>query len=93
MNPRLRNNESHNTTKKMSPSNKKSRPLLLERASQKLLEEDHKDVPVHFKSYSIQGQDIFCEKSKHIVDTYDDGIYEETAKVKEVNLALCQWTS
>ena len=50
-------------------------------------EEDHKDVSVHFKSYSIQDRDIFCEKAKRIADTYDDGVYEGLAKVKEVNLA------
>ena len=60
----------------------------MERASKKLLEEeDHKDVPGHFKSYSIQDRDIFCEKAKHIADTYDDGVYEGPTKVKEVNLA------
>ena len=50
-------------------------------------EEDHKDVPGHFKSYTIQDRDIFCEKAKRIADTYDDGVYEGPAKVKEVNLA------
>ena len=48
-------------------------------------EDDHKDVPGHFKSYTIQDRDIFCEKVKWIVDTYDDGVYEGPAKVKEVN--------
>ena len=52
-----------------------------------LKEEDHKDVPGHVKSYYIQDWDIFCEKAKQIVDTYDDGIYEGPTKVKEVNLA------
>ena len=67
---------------------KKSRPSLLERASRKLLEEeDHKDVSGHFKSYIVQDRDIFCEKAKCIADTYDDGVYEGRAKVKEVNLA------
>lgn len=45
-----------------------------------------KDVPKHFKSYSIQDRDIFCEKATRIVDTYDDGVYERPMKVKEVNL-------
>ena len=45
-----------------------------------------KDVPRHFKSYSIQDRDISCEKAKRIADTYDDGVYEGPAKVKEVNL-------
>ena len=52
-----------------------------------LEEEDHKDVPGHFKSYTIQNRDIFCEKAKRIADTCDDGVYEGPAKVKEVNLA------
>ena len=51
-----------------------------------LEEEDHKDVPGHFKSYTIQNRDIFCEKAKRIADTYDDGVYEGPTKVKEVNL-------
>ena len=51
-----------------------------------LKEEDQKDVPIHFKSYSIQERDIFCEKAKRIVDTYDDGVYGGPTKVKEVNL-------
>ena len=52
-----------------------------------LEEEDHKDVPGHFKSYTILDRDIFCEKAKRIADRYDDGVYEGPAKVKEVNLA------
>ena len=44
-----------------------------------LEEEDHKDVPRHFKFHTIQDRDIFCEKAKHI---------EGPAKVKEVNLGL-----
>ena len=44
------------------------------------------DVPIHFKSYSIQDHDIFCEGAKRILDTYGDGVYEGPAKVKEVNL-------
>ena len=44
------------------------------------------DVPVHFKSYSIQDRDIFCEKAKRIADTYDDGVYEGPTNFKEVNL-------
>ena len=38
-------------------------------------------------SHTIQDRDIFCEKAKRIADTYDDGVYEGPAKVKEVNLA------
>ena len=72
----------------MSLSNKKTRLSLLDQTSNKSLEEeDHKDVPVHFKSYSIQDRDIFCEKAKQIAYTYDDGVYEGASKVKEVNLA------
>ena len=72
----------------MSSSNKEPRPFLLDWTSVKLLEEeDHKDVPRHFKSYTIQDRDISCEKAKHITDTYDDGVYEGPTKVKEVNLA------
>ena len=74
-------------TKKILSSNKQSRPSLLDRASVKSLEEeDHKDVSRHFKSYIIQDRDIFCEKAKRIADTYDDGVYEGPAKVKEVIL-------
>ena len=51
-----------------------------------LEEEDHKDVSGHFKSYTIQDRDIFCEKVKQIADTYDGEVYEGAAKVKEVNL-------
>ena len=66
------------------PNDKKSRPSLLERASKKLLEEeDHKDVPGHFKSYTIQDRDIFCEKAKRIADTYDDGVYEGPPKSRK----------
>ena len=67
---------------------KKSRPSLLEWASRKLLEEDdYKDVPRHFKAYTIQDWEIFCEKAKRIVDTYDDEVYKGLAKVKKINLA------
>ena len=52
-----------------------------------LEEEDHNDVLRHFKSYTIQDRDIFCEKTKRIANTYDDGVYEGPTKVKEVNLA------
>ena len=49
-------------------------------------DEDLKNVVLYFKSYSIQDMDIFCEKAKRIVDTYDDGVYEGSLKVKELNL-------
>ena len=67
---------------------KNSQPSLPDKGLDKLLEEKNlKDVHVHFKSYSIQDRGIFCEKAKRIADTYDDGVYEGPAKVKEVNCA------
>ena len=67
---------------------KKSRPSSPDTCSNKSLEEENlKDIPIHFKSYFIQDWDIFYEKAKRIADTYDDGVYEGPAKVKEVNLA------
>ena len=56
---------------------KKFRLSLLDKGSQKSLEEVNlKDVPRHFKSYSIQDRDIFYEKAKRIANTYDDGVYK-----------------
>ena len=35
----------------------------------------------------LSNRDIFCEKVRHIADTYDDGVYKGPVNVKEVNLA------
>ena len=48
--------------------------------------DDLRNVPSHFKSYSIQDMDIFWKKAKRIMDTYNYGVFEEPTKVKEVNL-------
>ena len=50
-------------------------------------DEDMRNVPPHFKSYTIQDRHTFCEKTKRIADIYDDGVYEGPTKVKEVNIA------
>lgn len=73
----------------MTPTHsKKSQPSSPDKGSNKSSKEENlKDVPIHFKSYSIQDRDIFYEKAKRIVDTYDDGVYKGPVKVKEVNLA------
>ena len=46
-----------------------------------------RNVPPHFKSYNIQDRYIFYEKAKRITDIYDDGVYEGSKKIKEVNIA------
>ena len=90
--PQEQGEASPKPARKNTPSNdKKSRPSLLERASKKLLEEDdHKDVSGHFKTYTMQDRDIFCEKAKRIADIYDDGVYEGLAKVKAIGCVLAQ---
>ena len=51
-------------------------------------DKDLRNVPPHFKSYTIQDRHIFCEKATRIANIYDDGVYEGPTKVKEVNIAL-----
>ena len=45
-------------------------------------DEDLRNVPPYFNSYSIQDMDIFCQKAKRIMDIYDNHVYERPAKVK-----------
>ena len=40
-----------------------------------LEEEDHKDVPRHFKSYTIQNRDIFCEKATSETPSFSPTIF------------------
>ena len=49
-------------------------------------DEDLRNMPPHFKAYTIQDQHTFCEKAKLIIDTYDNGVYKGPIKVKEINL-------
>ena len=55
--------------------------------SEKDEDEDLRNVPPHFKSYTVQDRHSFYKKAKCILDIYDDGVYEGSAKVKEVNIA------
>ena len=75
----------------VSKRDKESKLSLLDNELDKSIDEEEdeylRDVSKHFKSYSILGQDMFCEKEKRIAYMYDNGIYEGPSKVKEVNLA------
>lgn len=46
-------------------------------------DKDLRNVPLHFKSYTVQDRHIFYEKAKRIANIYEDGVYEGPTKVKE----------